>query len=328
MRDNRSGFVLLQGEAAHPEHAHWHGNVGDPVALDLAPPLPHKTKAIDVLSWNLAIGLGRLPEVVETLKAGGFDGVQRSNSRPLVILAQEAYRADDSVPHQVSSGHHGGKDPRTARSDIVDIANALGFSLRYAPSMRNGRHRSDRGNAVLASVAIAHARAFALPHVRQLRVAVAAELHGLPWLTFACAHLDTRGRVRDAKAAPRYAAGRTAQADALARKLSDEWGSDQTVVIGADLNTYFGAREPVLRALIAAGFERIPHTPPRTHTFHARPVRMLLDHVLVRGEISSISVRRLDEDAADRGRTIFGSDHHPLLATIELPARERRLRRQ
>lgn len=327
MKDNRSGFVLLQGEAAHPEQAHWHGNVGEPVALDLAPPLPHKTKTVDVLSWNLAIGLGRLADVVEKLKAGVLDGVKRSDSRPLVILAQEAYRADDSVPHEVASIYHGGKDPRNARHDIVDLANALDLSLRYAPSMRNGRHRSDRGNAVLSSVAIAHARAFALPHVRQLRVAVAAELHGLPWLTFACAHLDTRGRLRDAKAPPRYAAGRTAQADALARRLSAEWGTDQTVVIGADLNTYFGAREPVLRALIAAGFERIPHTPPRTHTFHARPVRMLLDHILVKGEIAGVSVRRLDEDAADRGRTIFGSDHHPLLATIELPSRERRLRR-
>lgn len=319
MNENRSGFVVLNaGEAAHPDLALWHGNIGQPVALDVAPPLPHKTTVIDVLSWNIAIGLGRLEQVVDKV---------RTPNRPLVVLVQEAYRADDTVPHEIKSPHHGGKYPRNARIDIIDMANELGFSLRYAPSMRNGRHRSDRGNAILSSVSIAHARAFALPHVRQLRVAVAAEVHGLPWLTFVCAHLDTRGNLQGSKGPARYSAGRMAQADALAKKLVSEWGDDQTVVIGADLNTYFGTREPLLRGFLHAGFKRIPHEPLRSHTFHARPLRMLLDHILVRGDVANVSVRRIDDDPLDRGKTIFGSDHHPLLATIELPSRDRRLRR-
>jgi endonuclease/exonuclease/phosphatase family metal-dependent hydrolase len=175
---------------------------------------------------------------------------------------------------------------------------------------------------------IAHARAFPLPHVRQRRVAVAVELHGLPWLTFVSAHLDTRGRVRSSGFTGRYASGRRAQASILAGRFAEEWGTDQTVVIGADLNTYFGAREPLLRALTAAGFLRVPHEPARSHTFHS-PIRMLLDHIMVRSPssmIASVQVQRLDEDARDRGRYIFGSDHHPLLARIELKALDRRRR--
>jgi endonuclease/exonuclease/phosphatase family metal-dependent hydrolase len=248
----------------------------------------------------------------------------------LIILAQEAYRADVSVPETIASHYHGGKQPGSTRNDIVDAARMLGFSLRYAPSMRNGRHRSDRGNAILSSVMIAHARAFPLPHVRQRRVAVAAELHGLPWLTFVSAHLDTRGRVRDTRMTGRYASGRSAQAGDLAQRLANEWGTDQTVVLGADLNTYFATREPLLRALSAAGFRRFPHEPRKSHTFHSVPLRMLLDHIMVRTSsdtIASVRVLRLDEDARDRGRYIFGSDHHPLLARIELAIKERRLRR-
>ncbi len=36
------------------------------------------------------------------------------------------------------------------------------------------------------------------------------------------------------------------------------------------------------------------------------------------GVIRSSSIRRLDEDPRDRGPNVFGSDHHPLLARVEL----------
>jgi endonuclease/exonuclease/phosphatase family metal-dependent hydrolase len=312
--ENRSGFVVLNdSEAAHPDLAHWHGNIGEPVALDLGAPLARKANVIDVLSWNIGIGLGRIEEVVTKIRAGVFDGEERPDTRPLVILAQEAYRADESIPEIPKTSHTGGKSPRGKRNDIVEIAHALKMDLRYAPSMRNGRHRSDRGNAILSSVQIAHARFFPLPHVRQLRVAVACELHGLPWLTFVTAHIDTRGT------------GRSGQAARLGTRFAEEWGTDQTVLIGADLNTYRGTREPLLQGILRAGFTRIPHEPLRSHTFHAPPIKMLLDHVLVRDSdppLVNVSVRRLDE-GNDRGRYIFGSDHHPLLARVELCTQNR-----
>jgi endonuclease/exonuclease/phosphatase family metal-dependent hydrolase len=315
----RSEFVVLpgHGDAAHPELEHWHGNIGQQVAVDLGAPLSRAVSSIDVVSWNVAIGLGRVEELVGKLRA--------ESNRPLILLLQEAYRSDSTVPEQLKSAHHGGKHPRQARKDIVEIARALDFSLRYAPSMRNGAHRSDRGNAVLSSTAIVHARAFPLPHVRQRRVAVAVELHGLPWLTLVSAHLDTRGRVRDTRMTGRYASGRAAQATELARRLIDDLGTGQMTLMGADLNTYLGSREPALHALAKAGFVRISHG--RSHTFHSPPVRMLLDHILIRGE-ASVRVTRIDEDHLDRGNRVFGSDHHPLLARIELRRPERRVIRR
>jgi endonuclease/exonuclease/phosphatase family metal-dependent hydrolase len=261
------------------------------------------------------------------LRAGAFDGESRTGDRPLVILVQEAFRADESIPAQLQSIHHGGKSPRNERHDIVEVARALGMSLRYAPSMRNGRHRSDRGNALLSNTAIGDAHAFPLPHVRQRRVAVAATLAGLPWLTFVSAHLDTRGRVRSTRMTGTYSTGRSAQARGLVGRLVHDLGPVQNVVIGADLNTYFGTREPLLRELRAAGFERKAHVPKGAHTFHAPPVRMLLDHVFVRVPTSGITdvfVRRVDENVRDRGPNVFGSDHHPLLARVEISGLERR----
>ena len=311
---------------SHPDHAHWHGNIGQPVAIDVGDRLADDATSLDVLSWNIAIGNGRLVDVVNRLRAGAFDGIKRPDARPLVILVQEAYRADDSVPERLASFHHGGKHPRTSRHDIVTMADQLGFSLRYFPSMRNGEHRSDRGNAILSNIRMARATSFALPHVRQMRVALSVILEGLPWLTLACAHLDTRGRVRrgDLSGGAENAPGRAAQAAALARRLADEGGPDQTVIIGADLNSYFGGLEPMFDGLVEGGFHRVPHTPLRSHTFHSTPLRMTLDHILVRGPgLAAIAVQRLDEDPGDRGRTIFGSDHHPLLARIEIVPQNR-----
>ena len=328
MKD-RSGFVVLEalGDAAHPDLSHWHGNIGQPVALDLGTPLAGDTTALDVLSWNVAIGLGRLEEVVEKIRGGVFDGEKRSSARPLIIMAQEAYREDPTVPAEPLTAHHGGKVPKGERIDIVEAATALGFSLRYAPSMRNGGHASDRGNAILSSASIKSASAFALPYVRQRRVAVAAELDGFPWMTFVSAHLDTHGRVRSPNASRAYASGRSAQALALAKRLADDWGTEQTVLLGADLNSYLATREPMMRAFKSLGFQRIPHTPRRSHTFHSPPIRMLLDHIMVRtpaAAVTSISVKRLDENVNDRGRYIFGSDHHPMLCRLEISGPERR----
>jgi endonuclease/exonuclease/phosphatase family metal-dependent hydrolase len=317
-----SEFKILAGE--HPELEHWHGNVGDAIALDLAGPLVRGVKGIDVLSWNVAIGLGRLEEVVTKLKAGEFDGEARRISRPLVVLVQEAFRADNTVPERALSRHTGGKSPKQRRHDIVETAHALDMSLRYAPSMRNGAHRSDRGNAILSTVSVAHARAFPLPHVRQRRVAVAAELQGLPWLTFVTAHLDTRGRTQGRS-------GRMVQASELGRHLDAEWGTAQTILLAADLNSYLGAREPMFVGLAHAGFRRLAHSGRSRHTFHARGIRMLLDHVLVRNadeSIAGIKLLRLDESAGDRDRSVFGSDHHPLLARLEFAPLHRRIRKR
>ncbi len=302
-------------ELHHPELAIWRANVGAPVVLDLAPPLEGAIRSFDLLSWNLAIGDGRLRDVLSRLRSRGLG----TAARPLVVLAQEAFRQDNTVPARPGSHHHGGKATGIARGDIVGIAESEGLSLRYAPSMRNGVHASDRGNALLSTAAIGATHAFLLPYVRQRRVAMAAELRGLEGLWLATTHLDTGGGLRDKGRTGRFGSGRVAQITTLAARLR-ALGND--IIIGADMNTPLGRLDPAVTALVRAGYRPAAREHAWRHTFHG-PLRLLLDHMVWRseGRIESVNVQRIDETAGDRGARVFGSDHHPLLAHVTLSPR-------
>jgi endonuclease/exonuclease/phosphatase family metal-dependent hydrolase len=302
----------------HPELDAWRANVGAPVAVDHAPLAPPRVDGLDVVCWNVAIGLGRLPDVIGALRAGAWGGAGTDPARPLVILVQEAFRSDTTVPGASATPHHGGLAPAAGtRMEITEVARELGLSVRYSPSMRNGGHASDRGNAILSTARLEGARALLLPYVRQRRVAVTARLAGHPYLTFVSAHLDTHGQPRRERSSARFGAGRVVQARALAATLSQLPGS---VVLGADLNTMLGMSDPVIRALVAAGMHPARRVGAWRHTFHT-PLRLLLDHVLYRsagGAIAHAEVTRIDEAPRDRSRGVFGSDHHPLLARLTL----------
>jgi endonuclease/exonuclease/phosphatase family metal-dependent hydrolase len=301
----------------HSELDAWRANVGSPVALDAAPAAAPQLRGIDVLCWNVAIGLGRLDALLDVLRSGTYGPIAQADDRPLIILLQEVFRSDETVPGSNESLHHGGRLVARARADIVDVAMTFGLSLRYSPSMRNGAHASDRGNAVLSSVRLTGAEAFLLPYVRQRRVAVAARIDGHPELAFVSAHLDTHGRPRRGESALSVGAGRAVQARALGTTLTRLAPS---VVLGADLNSLFGMTDPAVRELVQAGMHPARRIGEWRHTFH-RPLRLLLDHVLYRcseRRIAHAEVLRIDEQPGDRSRTVFGSDHHPLLARIEL----------
>ncbi len=291
--------------------------MGDAVALDLAPPAEAGWAAsltsFVVLSWNVWVGRGRLLELVARLAAGEW-GVPAGV--PAVLLIQEAFRRDDSVPERSN-----GFAPRELvtrirpKQDIVEVTRRLGWNLRYIPSMRNGAERSDRGNAILTQLPLGPATAIELPFVLQRRVAVGAAvtLAGRP-IRLMSAHLEPRG-----PAGYKWlgAAGRALQA---AHLLADV--EDPTVVLGADLNLGRGRAERAWRLLVEGGFESgVPPEPPTwRHTYHALP-RLVLDYILFRNQaraIRSARVQRVDEDPSDRGPDVFGSDHHPLLARIDL----------
>jgi endonuclease/exonuclease/phosphatase family metal-dependent hydrolase len=266
-----------------------------------------RVQRLAILSWNLWIGRGRLGEVITR--------VREATDAPLVVLAQEAYRADQSVPARHGARRAtGGFSPRPTRADIVETARELRLNLRYVPSMRNGTRPSDRGNAILSDLPLAGAQAFELPLVLQRRVLLTTTVE-LPTgpLQVASAHLDPRG---PPGAEWLGAAGRARQTGYLLDRL----GRD-LVVLGADLNLSRGKRERSWGLLVDAGFVTglpSPHQPWR-HTFHALP-RLVLDYLLVRdsgGRLISARVERLDEHPRDRGPTVFGSDHHPLLAQLE-----------
>jgi endonuclease/exonuclease/phosphatase family metal-dependent hydrolase len=187
-----------------------------------------------------------------------------------------------------------------------------------APSMRNGTHRSDRGNAILSTLPLTDAVATELPLARQRRVAVSASIRaGGRVVRLHSAHLDPRGRgTRDILGT----AGRLLQIRGLIDSLDVDDGVPH--ILGADLNLARQRREPAFRALAEAGFATgvPPRVPAWRHTYHRVP-RLILDWLLVLDRDATIAgavVRRLDEHPLDRGPTVFGSDHHPLLARIDL----------
>lgn len=277
---------------------------------------------MDVLCWNVAVGAAELAALLRLLRGGAWGGAGTNPERPLVFLLQEAFRADLSVPERTPErGAHGGNlvPRRTIPEDVVELAHAHRLSLAYAPSMRNGAHRSDRGNAVLATAALAGATEIPLLFLRQRRVAVAAALQGLPHLRWVSVHLDTHRAWFGSEARQRRPGGaRAAQAAAIAQQLCD--AGTHTTVLAGDFNTPLGLRDPAARATVAAGFQLAPAAAPYHHTWHG-PVRLLLDHVFTHDParaLASIVVQRLDEHTPDRGGTVFGSDHHPLLARVSL----------
>jgi endonuclease/exonuclease/phosphatase family metal-dependent hydrolase len=298
----------------------WRRNVGAPVALDLtATPASvdgANARSLTVLSWNVWIGRGRLYELVSRIRGGDFADQGADPDAPLVVLAQEAYRSDSTIPTD-STGPAGRMLVAQLgyQEDIAETARALGMNLRYAPSMRNGALQSDRGNAILSTLPLLDAEAIELPLVLQRRVAVSAKVQVAGRkLKVVSAHLDPRG-----PPGHRWlgAAGRALQARHLLTSLRDD-----TVILGADLNLGRGRYERAWRVLREAGFTfGIPaYSPPWRHTFHALP-RLVLDYLLVRdpaGAVEHARVHRLDEHPRDRGPLVFGSDHHPLLARIDL----------
>jgi endonuclease/exonuclease/phosphatase family metal-dependent hydrolase len=297
--------------------AGWRANVGGCLALDApAPAGPVAPRSVLVLSWNVWVGRGRLTELVERIRAGAFSGLGAEPSLPLVILLQEAFRTDATVPERSN-----GWAPREVvtrvrpREDVAEAAQRLGLHLRYAPSMRNGAERTDRGNAILSTLPLRDAAAVELPFEYQRRAAVVASLDlGPERLRLVSAHLDPRGPVGHKWLG---AAGRAVQMRHLLEALRED-----TVVLGADLNLGRGRAEPAWRSLAEAGFRFgvPPVLPAWRHTYHALP-RLVLDYIMVRDRrevVAGARVHRLDEDAADRGPTVFGSDHHPLLARIDL----------
>jgi endonuclease/exonuclease/phosphatase family metal-dependent hydrolase len=295
----------------------WRQNVGAPVAFDTPTGTGQLSNCdrLVVLSWNVWIGRGRVRELVSRFRDGDLLRWGAAPDSPLIVLLQEAYRSDPSIP-AAKSGPAGRilLGQLGPVEDILELARALGLSLRYAPSMRNDLLQSDRGNAILSTLPLEDAHAIELPLVLQRRVAVSAAVElGGRRLRLVSAHLDPRGP-------PGHqwlgGTGRELQARYLISALEDD-----TVILGADLNLGRGRYEAAWRVLSEAGFSLgVPPTVPAwRHTFHALP-RLVLDYLLVRDRCQSIHearVHRLDEHPLDRGPRVFGSDHHPLLSRID-----------
>jgi len=125
---------------------------------------------------------------------------------------------------------------QTIHRDIVTIGRDLNLSIVYLPSMPNGfQTGEDRGNAILSTLPISDVVGIELPWGSQRRVAIMATLtaikDGLPWrLRVINIHLDNRTQ-------------RSTQASAAIDFLSRQNLLDLPIIIGGDLNAWFGVRD-------------------------------------------------------------------------------------
>jgi endonuclease/exonuclease/phosphatase family metal-dependent hydrolase len=284
----------------------WRRSVGPPVVVEAGPAAAPVTDQLVVVNWNLHVGGGDLRRLLADVRRAHGDA-------PIVLLLQEAYRAGPEVPATLApdavfaSVIRGlGRDGR--REEIEAVASSLGLHAYYVPSMRNGAPQAsdeDRGNAILSTMPLTDLTAIELPFEAQRRVAVAATVEGVTsagaaWkLRVVSAHLDNMVGVRRL-----WIAGGEFARVRQARGLIGAIGSQSPVVLGADMNTWFGFRDRAY-AEAARAFPQTEVTDRRA-TFRGL---LRLDHLFFRlSDGWKASFRR----AEDR----YDSDHHPLVATI------------
>jgi endonuclease/exonuclease/phosphatase family metal-dependent hydrolase len=286
----------------------WRRSVGPPVVLaPTGAAAPPAADALVVVNWNMHVGGGDIE--------GLFDDVRRRSGSdvPIVLLIQEAYREGPEVPAKLDGTASFASVIKSLRQDggreeIESVAQRLGLHAYYVPSMRNGgpgASAEDRGNAILSTLPLGELGAIELPFERQRRVAVAATIggstsSGSPWrLRVVSAHLDNMvGARRLWIAGGEF--GRTRQARGLVSALAGE----KALVVGGDLNTWFGFRDSAYRTAARA----FPDTQvtDRRATFHGV---LRLDHLFFRLADGWRAEFRRADDA-------YGSDHYPLIGRI------------
>lgn len=281
------------------------GSIGLPIVRNGRTSSAASSGSLFVISWNVATGRGDVEGLIRELEAE-----ERHEGRPkpdVVLLLQEAMRVirrDDS--------------PVQASEDVSSIAWRLGMNVAYVPSMPHRSHRArrwleDRGNAVLSTLPLGDITALELPLARQRRVAVGAAVELDPArLTVLSLHLDTR--------VPLFAGSvfagpfaRERQAVAVLDALRSAFPRGP-LIVGGDFNTVAGIHEPAVRVMERQQFARVACGSPITHRWG-----WALDHLFASDASIVQNCARLRER--------FGSDHHPLVARVDVQEAMRVTRR-
>lgn len=276
-------------------------SVGPPVVStpeQAEAPVDVAERGLAVVTWNVHGGGGDLQRFLDWLR--DHTAARGVDAPAVIVLLQEAFRGGDDVPADAPSDV---KSPgtirakRAANSDIALFAAQTGMWLAYVPSMRNGvRAREDRGCAILSTLPLSEVAGIELPWVNQRRVAVmatiTARLDAAPWrLRAISVHLDNRP-------------GRSRQAAALAGLAAIYRFDASPILIGGDLNTWFGPREEAVRDLDAVI--------PRVRECGNGPTAALRLHLDYLFTTLGSDTRRGCEVVADT----FGSDHHPTVLRL------------
>jgi endonuclease/exonuclease/phosphatase family metal-dependent hydrolase len=281
----------------------WREGVGQPLVGNVSSNQDVPTLArLTVVSWNIALGAGDVAALFRSLKAA-------DPNTHVVLLLQEAFRRGDDVPLTPLNAGFARRIRAVEDREIDELARELGLSFYYVPSMRNGAPTlsdEDRGNAILSTLPLDALSAIELPFEKQRRVALAASVRGLttrgdPWtLRLANAHLDNTAGLKRVWIASEYARMRQA------RGLRDALAGHGPVVLGGDFNTWFGFSDGAYREILGAF--------PDTRVTDARRTFLgilRLDHLFFRLPPGWRA-------AFKRAESSFGSDHYPLIATIEI----------
>jgi endonuclease/exonuclease/phosphatase family metal-dependent hydrolase len=303
----------ISSKADSPELTRWCRAVGVPV-YHASPAMRSPAPTLDqltVVSWNAHLAEGQLGDLIATLRAGDLTG-----GKPVehfVLLIQELYRRGDAVP-AFDRGDRSAhailpRDPEAA--DVDDHAAALGLSMLYVPSMRNGPElREDRGNAIISTEPLLDPIALELPLARQRRVTLGAAVaidtaDGVRRLELINAHLEP---LSSPKTLWLFKNPRGRQMRAIIDLLDDDrYDEDERsagVVLGGDFNTVRSGADEEAARLAREWSSGFKHEDRRVTHLMGR-----LDYVFFRGEGGwRIETRRAEER--------FGSDHHPIVATF------------
>lgn len=196
-------------------------------------------------------------------------------------------------------------------ADIDDHAAALGLSVLYVPSMRNGPElREDRGNAIISTEPLLDPFALELPLARQRRVALGASIQvqtdaGLRRLEVIDAHLEPLSSPSTLWV---FKNPRGRQMQAILALLDRPRFTDPSrtagIVLGGDFNTVKrGDREDAYRLARSWSTGFANEDARDTH------IMGRLDYLFFRATDEwSVSTQRIDEH--------FGSDHHPVIGTF------------
>lgn len=209
------------------------------------PPVTAPPAAIDLalVTWNMHIGRGDLPRLVDDLASGRLTHAVPTD---YVVLLQEV---TDAGPH-----------------DPAPIARDRKLSFVFEPL--RPRKGMTSGNAILSTLPLANVRQFELPRERVRRGAIIASIVVAgQQLLVTDVHLENRVSLRRGLL---FSDGpRARQARALMATLPAGFG-----MAGGDLNTWLGPDEPALKVFA----ERFPDTP----TDRLQPTvrdRLVLDHL-------------------------------------------------
>ena len=177
-----------------------------------------------------------------------------------------------------------------------DAAGTNGLSVFFAPVRGDQRRMS--GNAILSTRPLRDPRILPLQRERQPRGAVAATIT-LDAATLFIVDVHMENRVTWWRAL----FSDTARGQ-QARSLLEQLPAHDHGILGGDLNTWLGPREPAWRVMLQR-FPSTPHNSPQP-TFHDR---LVLDHLFFDLPAGWVVSRRVINNA-------YGSDHHPVVATI------------